>query len=162
MTSRPAVAADFPTILALNEESVHFLSPLTAERLAYLDREANFHQVLEVNGEVVAFLLAFREGADYDSVNYRWFAKHYAQFLYIDRVVVAVNQQSLGIGSQLYRAVFAHAAAHKVSLVTCEFDIDPPNPISERFHTKLGFEEVGRQPVADGKKWVSLQAALIR
>ena len=76
MTLRPTVAADFPTILTLNEESVHFLSPLTPERLAYLDHEANFHQVLEVNGEVVAFLLAFREGADYDSVNYRCFAQH--------------------------------------------------------------------------------------
>jgi len=62
----------------------------------------------------------------------------------------------------LYEAVFAHAARSQLPWVTCEYDIEPPNPASERFHRGFGFAEVGRQSVADGKKQVSLQAASIR
>jgi hypothetical protein len=161
MLPRPATALDFDAILVLNEESVRFLSPLSAERLAQLHAEADLHQVLEVDGEVAAFVLAFREGADYDSLNYRWFAERYERFLYVDRVVVSARRQGLGLGPVLYRAVFTRAAVSAVPLVTCEFDIDPPNPASERFHSKFGFREVGRQQVAGGKKWVSLQAARV-
>lgn len=159
MPLRSATPADFPAVLALNEESVQFLSPLDDERLAALHAEAALHQVLEEDGQIVAFLLAFREGAAYDSVNYRWFAERYPRFLYIDRVVVSQQLQSKGAGSGLYRHAFAHAADIDVPWLTCEFDVEPPNPVSERFHAKFGFGEVGRQSVQNGKKVVSLQAA---
>lgn len=159
MTLRPATPDDFPAVLALNEESVHYLSPLTLERLIHLDHEAELHMVLEDAGTVVAFLLAFREGAAYDSVNYCWFADRYGCFLYVDRVVVSQARQGSGAGRRLYEHVFAHAVATQVPMVTCEFDVDPPNPVSERFHAKFGFREVGQQRVAGGKKAVSLQAA---
>lgn len=160
-TSAPACFADFPALLALNEESVHFLSPLSAERLNHLHSQAALHLVLEKDGQVLAFVLAFREGVDYDSPNYVWFSGHYPSFLYIDRVVVAKHAQGLGTGSLLYREVFAHARATGVALITCEFDIDPPNPVSEQFHRRFGFQEVGKQAVAGGKKWVSLQAVTV-
>jgi predicted GNAT superfamily acetyltransferase len=50
---------------------------------------------------IAAFLLAFREGAGYDSVNYRWFAQRYERFLYVDRVVVAPAARGQGAASQL-------------------------------------------------------------
>jgi len=159
MNLRSAGTADFATILALNEESVHFLSPLTRDRLAALDREADLHLVVEERGEVFAFLLAFREHADYDGVNYRWFEARYPSFLYIDRVVVARHVQARGAGSLLYRRAFAHAAESGVPIVACEFDVEPPNSVSERFHAKFGFDEVGRQSVAGGRKVVSLRVA---
>jgi hypothetical protein len=87
-TLRDARREDFAAILALNAESVHFLSPLTAERLDALHRAAAYHKIIEIDGEVAAFLLAFREGAPYDSPNYLWFAERYPEFLYIDRIVV--------------------------------------------------------------------------
>jgi predicted GNAT superfamily acetyltransferase len=90
---REAVADDFPAILTLNAESVDFLSPLDAPRLQHLHAQAAYHRVVVVQGAVVAFLLAFREGADYDSPNYRWFARHDPRFLYIDRVVVAAARR---------------------------------------------------------------------
>ena len=37
-------------------------------------------------------------------------------------------------------------------VVTCEFDIEPPNPVSAGLHVKVGFREVGEQLVAGGKK----------
>jgi hypothetical protein len=159
---RPATAADFPAILALNAALVHFLSPLDAARLQLLHAQAAYHRVVETEGVVVAFLLAFREGVAYDSPNYRWFAQRYSEFLYIDRVVVDPAQQGHGLGAQLYEDLFACARAMGVATVTCEFDLDPPNPASQKFHARFGFREVGTQWVADGKKQVSLQARAVR
>jgi predicted GNAT superfamily acetyltransferase len=117
--------------------------------------------VIEQGRRVVAFLLAFREGANYDSVNYQWFSRRYASFLYIDRIVVSPNARGSGAGALLYRRAFAHAVKSDVPWITCEFDVAPPNPASEAFHQKFGFRELGRQLVADGKKLVSLQAAVV-
>lgn len=161
MSIRRARSADFEAVLALNEEFVCYLSPLNHERLIALDRQAELHVVVEEKDHVTAFLLAFREGADYDSMNYRWFAERYSRFLYVDRVVVSRSRQGTGAGALLYRYVFAHAAATQVPLVTCEYDVDPPNVVSERFHARFGFQEVGRQLVAGGEKSVSLQAAAV-
>jgi predicted GNAT superfamily acetyltransferase len=157
---RPATAADADTILALNQESVAVLSPLSRERLAALDACAALHLVVEDGVRVIAFLLALREGAAYDSPNYRWFAQRYERFLYVDRVVVASTSRGHGAGALLYRAVFEFAAMHSVGLVTCEYDVEPPNPASERFHARFGFREVGRQRLDCGKR-VSLQAAQV-
>lgn len=159
MKIRDAQATDFDAILALNAASVSLLSPLSPQRLTELHAQAALHRVVERDGEVIGFLLAFREGADYDSPNYRWFAERYQLFLYVDRVVVADAARGQGVGTLLYRDMFEFAAASAVDLVTCEFDVDPPNPASERFHARFGFHEVGRQWVADGRKQVSLQAA---
>ena len=160
MKLRPAAAADADAILALNQESIAVLSPLSRERLAQLQSEAAVHRVIEDDGAVVAFLLAFREGAAYDSPNYRWFARRYDRFLYVDRVVVSSEARGHGAGALLYRDVFEFAATHSVGLVTCEYDVEPPNPASERFHARFGFREVGRQQL-DGGKLVSLQAAQV-
>jgi predicted GNAT superfamily acetyltransferase len=159
---RDAQAVDFDAILALNEASVSLLSPLSLQRLAGLHAQAALHRVAEREGEVIGFLLAFREGADYDSPNYLWFAERYPQFLYVDRVVVAEAARGQGAGALLYRDMFEFAAASGAGLVTCEFDIDPPNPASEQFHARFGFREAGRQWVADGGKQVSLQVAPVQ
>lgn len=161
MNFRPIASSDFAEVLALNEESVHYLSALCADRLAALYQMSAFHRVVEDDDRVIAFLLAFREGAAYDSINYRWFAEKYPRFLYIDRVVVSRRTQSTGAGTALYQQAFLHASSSGIPLIACEFDVDPPNPISERFHAKFGFAEVGRQSVADGKKVVSLQTSII-
>jgi len=44
----------------------------------------------------------------------------------------------------------------------CDFEIEPPNPVSARFHARFGFREVGQQRVAGGTKAVSLQAGPVR
>jgi len=157
MLIRDAKAGDFERILQLNEESVHFLSPLTSARLEALHAEASYHRVVDVDGKIAAFLLAFREGAGYDSSNYLWFTEHYDQFLYIDRVVVSRNFQGKGIGNKLYDDIFAFARGSGVSRIACEFDIDPPNHASQRFHDRFGFSEVGTRSYGDIVKHVSLQ-----
>jgi predicted GNAT superfamily acetyltransferase len=159
MSLRDATPADFAAVLRLNAGSVRFLSALSAGRLAQLHAQACYHRVVEVDGEVQAFLLGFCEGSAYDSPNYRWFADRYPRFFYIDRVVVDPAAQGRGLGRRLYEDVFACAAAQGLERVTCEFDVDPPNPASARFHAQFGFREVGRQAVAyGGGKSVALQA----
>ena len=157
MLIRDATGADFAAILALNAESVRFLSPLDAARLRHLHAQAAYHRVVEAQGIVVAFLLAMREGADYDSPNYLWFAQHYPAFVYIDRVVVSSTQQGQGLGAKLYDDLLAFAADARIARMACEFDLDPPNPASAKFHARYGFCEVGRQWLDGGKKQVSLQ-----
>jgi predicted GNAT superfamily acetyltransferase len=158
---RDARRADFAAILALNTESVHFTSPMTAESLDALHRAAAYHKVVEIDGEVAAFLLAFREGAPYDSPNYLWFAERYPAFVYIDRIVVASAHRGARLGVALYEDIIAFAAASGVPRLTCEFDLEPPNPVSMRFHERMGFAEVGTQWLGGGKKRVSLQARAI-
>jgi predicted GNAT superfamily acetyltransferase len=159
---RNATPGDFPAILTLNAESVHFLSPLDERRLQRLHAQAAYHRIVEADGVVAAFLLAFHEQADYDSPNYRWFVQHYPQFLYVDRIVVAASHQGHGFGAKLYDDIIAFAVASGARHLTCEFDLEPPNPASARFHARYGFREVGRQWLGGGKKQVSLQAREVR
>lgn len=156
---RDATESDFTQILRLNLESEDFLSPMNLARLEHLHRQAAYHRVACVGQEVAAFLLAFREGADYDSPNYTWFASRYPSFLYVDRVVVDARHQGKKLGSQLYRDLFRFASEAGVRSVTCEFDLIPPNAASSAFHARFGFKEVGAQWVSNGKKKVSLQEA---
>lgn len=156
MLVRDASPADFPAILELNRIWVAVLSPLDAGRLAQLHAQAALHRVIEHDGRLAAFLLAFREGADYDGANYQWFAQRYARFLYVDRVVVAAAGQGSGMGRELYRDAIAQAARDAVPCIACEFDIEPPNETSRRFHGRLGFRAVGQRRLDDGKT-VSMQ-----
>ena len=159
MAIRDAGAADFPAVLALNAESERFLSPMDADRLALLHARAAYHRVVELDSAVVAFLLAFRERSGYDSLNYRWFDERYASFLYIDRVVVSVHRRGKGYGGALYDDLFDFARRQGVATLTCEFDVDPPNETSRRFHSRFGFREVGRQWASYARKQVSFQEA---
>jgi predicted GNAT superfamily acetyltransferase len=158
---RDAVPAHFADIVHINAESENFLSPVTHQRLEVLHSQAAYHRVACAGDGALAFLLAFREGAAYDSPNYLWFASRYSKFLYIDRVVVKHEARAMRLGTLLYSDLLAFARDIGAPRVTCEFDIDPPNPISEAFHRKFGFAEVGQQSVAGGKKTVSLQEVLL-
>jgi predicted GNAT superfamily acetyltransferase len=155
---RNATPADFPALLALNEGSVQFLSPMDAARLEWLHGIAAYHKVLEENGVVAAFLLAFREGTAYDSPNYGWFASRYPAFVYIDRIVSSPAFRGRGHASMLYEDITLFASREGVSWLACEFDLDPPNPASMFFHQRSGFLEVGRQWIHGGMKQVSMQA----
>lgn len=154
---RQAKLEDFESILKLNESLVHFLSPMDKERLILLDKNAAVHKVVEVDDEIGAFLLAFRENANYDSVNYQWFNEQYESFLYIDRIVVGTSYHHSGIGKELYKFIKSYAKEQMIPRITAEIDIKPENPISLAFHKKNGFCEVGQQVIYDGKKVVSLQ-----
>lgn len=156
---RDVVAADFPAILALNASEVEKTSHMDHDGLAALLRMSAYSKVVTVDAEVVAFLIALPDGVPYGSDNFRWFAARMPHFLYIDRVVVDARFAGRGLGSRLYTDLFHFACARGTTTITCEYNIEPPNPASRAFHDKFGFREVGTQWVAGGTKQVSLQAA---
>jgi predicted GNAT superfamily acetyltransferase len=153
---RDARPADTDAILALNLESEALMSPMDAARLAELSAMAAYLRVVEDERGVAAFLLAFREGTAYDSVNYRWFDERYPRFLYVDRIAVAGDRQGRGLGPMLYADLFDFARAHDVPRVVCEYYSVPLNERSRRFHQRAGFVEVGSQWLPSGKQ-VSFQ-----
>lgn len=97
-------------------------------------------------------LIAFDQDADYDSPNFVWHRERLPHFAYIDRVVIAASAQGKGLGRALYERLFADARAAGFPVVACEINIDPPNPGSIAFHERLGFEAVGDQSLANGKR----------
>ena len=149
---------DLEAVLGLNALWEHVTSPLGADALAALHAQAAYHRVVELDGQVVAFLLAIGPGAAYQSPNYRWFEESAREpFLYIDRVVVSADSHRSGFGAALYDDVLAFAVAHGILRLVCEVDVEPLNVASDSFHRARGFAEVGTQWVGGGKKRVSLR-----
>ena len=156
---RPAVPTDFETICAMNLDEVQHTSAMDITRLAELNAISCYHRVACLGGMVSAFLLAMCSGSPYKNDNFEWFAKKYARFIYVDRVVVSSASRGLRLGSLLYEDIFSYARSNAIPLVTCEYNLVPPNEPSRLFHDKFDFREQGTQWVANGTKRVSLQVA---
>lgn len=75
--------------------------------------------------------------------------------------MVSQAAQGRRLGTLLYEGLFAFARQTGAGRVTCEFDLDPPNPVSARFHARFGFVEVGQQQYGALAKRVSLQEAVL-
>lgn len=148
---RDAARSDWPSILALNAESVHFLSPMDEAKLAAWAKASCYLRVVEQGGAVAAFLLGFRKDADYDSPNFLWFNERFDDFVYVDRVVVAPTFRGQKLADLLYDDFARFARERGIARITCEVNVEPPNPVSLRFHERRGFREIGRQPYGPGK-----------
>lgn len=159
---RPATEEDADYILRVNRENVEFLAPMDRQKLAYFRKVTELLLIVEAGGLPVAFLIALREGVpDYNSENYRWFSKQYEKFLYVDRIVIDRGFRQNGIGRALYHYVKQYAENTEVPFITAEIDIEPYNEASLKFHSKMGFREVGTQYVRNGSIRVSLQEAKV-
>lgn len=154
---RDLVETDYETVVALNAAEVQHTSSMDLSRLKLLHELASHYKVAVVDGRLVGFLLAMREHTPYENENYCWFAGRYPKFVYIDRIVIAPEFAGQAIGTALYRDLFAYARTSGVSIIGCEYNIDPPNLLSKAFHAKFGFREMGTQRV--GERLVSLQVA---
>lgn len=161
---RDATVRDFPRILALNGTEVHATSKMDLARLNFLDqltRSTGYHRVAIVDDQVAAFMFAMRAGVQYINPNFSWFSERFDNFIYIDRIVVDARWAGRKIGSALYRDLFDFARTAAISHVVCEYNVVPPNPVSQAFHAKWGFREMDTQWLDDGAKRVSLQVAQI-
>ena len=145
---------DHPEILALNEAAIPAVNRIDAGELANLHDQAETLLVARADAQVLGFLLALNERADYGSLNYRYFREHFDRFAYVDRIVVGDANRGQGIGARLYAALFEQASG--TPRVTCEVNLRPPNPASLRFHEHLGFQVVGEQDTEGGSKRVAL------
>lgn len=135
-------------VLALNNAHQKETSFLTSADLTRMIGNAYYARGVE---PAHAFLLGFDQDGDYSSPNFLWFKERYPRFAYIDRIITAEAARGQGLARALYEDLFARAKADGYSVVGCEVNMDPPNPGSDAFHAKLGFEEVGTALLANGK-----------
>ena len=153
---RPTVA-DYPEILGINESGLPHVNRISADDLAKFAAQSCYFRIARDGERLAAFLLAFSEQASYDSPNFLWFRDRYPRFVYIDRIVVDPILRRSGIGRLLYADLERVTSAHAPDL-TCEVNLDPPNPGSFAFHERSGFCEVGRQHTDGGAKLVCLMS----
>lgn len=151
------LATDLDAVLALNEMEVPHLGRVDLEQMHWFAEHATYFRVASRGDRLAAFLVGLRPGTPYRSVNYRWFCDRYEDFAYVDRVAVAPNFRRNGLASRLYDD-FAGSIPADVRVLTCEVNIRPPNEESMRFHTRLGFAQVGTQTTENGSKEVALLA----
>lgn len=142
-TLRPIGPDDRAAVLALNHDHVELLSPMDEQRLALLQGWADRADVIEVDGQVVGFVLTFAPGTGYDSQNYRWHAERFGEaFYYLDRVVVSPPHRGRGVAHAVYDEL--EHLARRYGRMVLEVNADPPNEPSLRFHQRRGYTEVGR------------------
>lgn len=101
--------------------------------------------------EAAGFVVAFDQGAAYDSPNFLWLRNRFERFLYVDRVVVAKAHRGRGIARALYGAVIAAAAGAGLGRVVAEVNRHPPNPVSDAFHEALGFRPLATRDLSPEK-----------
>lgn len=162
LETRPACEDDFAAILALNQAAIDVTGPMDMSHLTRLHNWSDCHQVVTDKGQVKAFLLVLAAGTPYQSPNYQWFNKHYPAFLYVDRIVVDPAYTGMKIGSQLYQELFTAAKNRGIKYISCEYNIQPMNMTSHKFHKKHGFNEVSTQWLDNNRKQVSLQVAKVK
>jgi uncharacterized protein len=138
-------------LLQINNSSARETSMLTREKL---DRMISLARVATFIEPSAAFLLAFAENDEFDGGHFLWFRSRFDKFLYVDRVVVSEDRRRLGLGRVLYADLFKRAEELGHRSVVCEVNLQPPNPISDRFHAAQGFAEVGRATIENGAKTV--------
>ena len=156
---RPITASDVPALADLNDAAVPAVNALGAAGLATHVPGCDVALVVPGDdGAPLAFVLAVAPGADYASENYRWFSTRRPGSLYVDRIVVAPHAHGQGLGRLLYDAVVDRARSLGLGEVTCEVNLEPPNPGSLAFHRRLGFAQVGEQVTTGGSVRVALLA----
>lgn len=156
-TLRPVLPRDIPALAALNDAAAPAVNALGVDGLTALLPRCDLALVADDgSGAPQGLVLALTPGADYGSENYRWFSEHRPGTLYVDRIVVAPAAHGRGIGRSLHDAVAQRARALGLDEVTCEVNLDPPNPQSLAFHRRLGFEQIGEQSTSGGAVRVAM------
>ena len=144
-----AIFSDVPendkleAIFNLNQENVPevgILPSLSALKNLIKLSALNFYVLNEE--EIIGFVICFREGSKYHSLNYKFFCDSEKKFLYIDRIIIKDGFRRRGAGTILYDHLSSIASKADLPLC-CEVNTVPKNEISLNFHAKNGFIEVG-------------------
>jgi len=143
-TIRPFTPSDLETLHQINVAGEPGVGAVSLENLSKIIAAGTCHVAADETGAPVGFLLTLGPSADYASKNYQWFDERYEDYIYVDRIALGPDTRGQGIGTQLYQHAFK-AFSGKALLIGCEVNTAPPNPVSLRFHKRLGFEEVGTQ-----------------
>lgn len=146
---------ELDSVLALNNAAGPTILPLDAARVRQLFDRADYFRVAVVDGHIAGFLVAFTEGADYDSSNFRWFKDHLDAFVYIDRIVVASSRRGAGVGRVFYADIQSFAEVRRPH-IACEVFLEDGNEAALLFHGTFGFHEAGRHVMPESGKHASM------
>lgn len=128
----------------LNQENVPEVGSLSSlKELNDLIQMSNITRYILSENKIIAFLVCFREGSKYHSLNYKFFNQHEKEFLYVDRVAVKKGFINQGLGSRLYGQLYEECQDALLP-ICCEVNTYPVNQISLNFHSKNGFQDVGK------------------
>jgi predicted GNAT superfamily acetyltransferase len=154
---------DLKWALGLNQANLPALGDETAASFAHLLDVSAFALVATVDGVRAGFSISMTAGADYASVNYRWFCDRHAEFIYLDRVAVDAGMRTVGVGRALYAETDRlGSAATAPGLPFClEVNLEPRNDESLAFHDRMGFVEVGQQRTPSGKLVSMMERPLV-
>jgi len=146
MTKTPPLIAPIlnshrANILRLNQEFVHWLSPLDANALDFvLDRSLYRKQINGAEG----VLWGYDHTVDYpDHWNIDWLSQKFSRYFYIDRVIIDPTAHRQGYARALYEDVTHFAKANGYPRLVCDVFTQPDNPVSHAFHTDMGFISCG-------------------
>jgi predicted GNAT superfamily acetyltransferase len=143
---RPFSRADTDAVLAVNEASLPAVNSIGAAELHAL-ADASVMTLVAVEDEIpVGVLICLDHTATYDSRNFAWLKREVGEFLYVDRIALAPSARGKSYGQKLYEAVLERAVADPRNAalpLACEVNTRPANPGSLRFHSRLGFSEIG-------------------
>lgn len=151
MNIRNIKPSDYSSIVNLNNLNTPAVSELNIQGLQDLHKISLRAWVIESLGQLAGFCLILTPKVKYNSENYTWVSKHYNNFEYLDRVVIAESFRGQGCGRSLYEAWIAQTEASDLLI---EVNIKPMNKDSILFHEKMGFVAVGEQNTSGGEKRV--------
>ncbi|MDX2025472.1 GNAT family N-acetyltransferase [Microcella sp.] len=151
--------ADAPSLVDLNDSAYPAVPITSVDAMRSLLEFSDCAVAIKRDGQLVGFVVTLGDGAAYESENYQFFCSRGVSSRYVDRIVIAESERGNGLGAALYALVFSVARAEGRAEVTCEVNLDPPNPASLAFHERLGFASVGTQATKGGTVTVSLLAA---
>lgn len=150
---RPLTPSDHEEILRINAESQPGVAHLDRTELERLVRLQNEHLVIEgPKGGLVGYLLAFPSDTPYDGEEFILLTKtSIGPFIYIDQVAVGAAERRTGAASSLYQATEAVAERRGIRELSCEVNLNPPNPGSLAFHRSKGFNQTSVMETQDGR-----------
>lgn len=143
---RPYTSEDAEAVLAVNEASLPAVNSIDARELADLAHQSAATLVAVQDGTPAGVLICLDHRADYESRNFAWLKDNLGEFLYVDRIALGPQARGKALGQALYAHLIdalARVPEYTCLPLACEVNTRPANPGSLRFHSRLGFREIG-------------------
>jgi len=139
----------------INEESIPAVNTVSKKEFIWFYENSIYFKKVTIEKNLAGFLLVLPMNIPYKSLNYSWFSKRFNNFAYIDRIAVKEEYKSLGIGTLLYSDL-EQSLPKDIKIIACEYNIKPLNKVSQNFHQKMEYKNVGTQFTENNTKEVSL------
>lgn len=149
----PVAPADLTWLLEVNQAAIPGVSSLTQNEAELVIADSSLTAICRAADapQPLGVVIVMDPDTRYPSDNYRWYQTRYRQFAYVDRIMVDEAARRRGVGEALYAHVEHWARGLGLVMMACEVNLDPPNPASQAFHARMGFETVERRISAAGK-----------